>query len=66
MIFGQLIERNMRNIYFLKNHKQNAMEILLPDPFLKIRNCAYLWINILKFHAAWFLWYAKLRTIKTN
>ena len=37
MIFGQLIERNMR-ISILKNHAQNAMEILLPDPLLKNQN----------------------------
>ena len=54
MIFGQLIERNMRNIFFLKNHTQNAMEILFPGPFLKNQNLAYLWINILKFHTACF------------
>ena len=29
--FGQLIERNMRNI-FLKNHTQNVVEKLAPDP----------------------------------
>ena len=34
MISGQLTERNMRNDYFfLKNHIQNAMEILFPDLF---------------------------------
>ena len=52
IIFGQLIERNMRNIFFLKNHAQYATEILFPDPFLKNWNWAYLWINILKFHTA--------------
>ena len=31
---GQLIECNMRNIS-LKNHTQNMMEKLVPDPFLK-------------------------------
>ena len=34
MKFGQLIEYNMRNI-FLKNHTQNVVEKLFPDPFLK-------------------------------
>ena len=33
MTFGQLIEYNMRNI-FLKNHTQNVVEKLFPDPFL--------------------------------
>ena len=34
MKFGQSIEYNMRNI-FLKNHAQNVVEKLFPDPFLK-------------------------------
>ena len=34
MIFGQLIESNMRN-NFLKNYAQNVVEKLVPDPFLK-------------------------------
>ena len=37
MKFGQLIEYNMRK-NFLKNHKQNEVEKLFPDPFLKKRN----------------------------
>ena len=38
MKFGQLIEHNMRNcFFFLKNNTKNAMEILFPDPFLKIK-----------------------------
>ena len=35
--FGQLIEYNMRT-FFLKNHTQNGMEKLFPDPFLKNKN----------------------------
>ena len=35
MNFDQLIERNMRNIFFLKNHTGNVAEKLVPDPFLK-------------------------------
>ena len=35
MKFGQLIEYNMRNIFFLENHAQNKAEKLFPDPFLK-------------------------------
>ena len=31
MKFGQLIEWN----FFLKNHAQNVVEKLVPDPFLK-------------------------------
>ena len=37
MKLGQLIEYNIRSI-FLKNHTQNVMEKLLPDPFLKNQN----------------------------
>ena len=33
--FCQLIEYNIRNIFFLKNHTQNVVEKLFPDPFLK-------------------------------
>ena len=36
MKFG-IIEYNMRNI-FLKNHTQNVLEKLFPDPFLKNLN----------------------------
>ena len=32
MKFGQLIEYKMAT-FFLKNHTQNAVEILFPDPF---------------------------------
>ena len=34
MKFGQLMEYNMTNIFFL-NHTQNVEEKLFPDPFLK-------------------------------
>ena len=37
MKFSQLLECNMRNI-FLKNHTQNVMEKIAPDPFLKIEH----------------------------
>ena len=32
MKFGQLIEHNKAR-FFLKNHSQNVMEKLVPDPF---------------------------------
>ena len=41
MKFGQLVEYNMRNI-FLKNHTQNMVEKLFPDPFLRNQTLAYL------------------------
>ena len=34
MKFGQLIEYNMGNI-FPKNHTQNVLDKLVPDPFLE-------------------------------
>ena len=36
MKFGQLIDYSMRKVFFLqKNHTQNMVEKLVPDPFLK-------------------------------
>ena len=37
MKFSQLIECNII-IIFLKNHTQNEVEKLVPDPFLKLQN----------------------------
>ena len=54
MKFGHLIEYNMRNIFFLKNHADNVVEKLLPDSFLKNWNWAYLWINNVKFYTICF------------
>ena len=38
MKFGQLMEYNMRNIFLLKNHTQNVLEKVFPDPYLKNQN----------------------------
>ena len=38
---GQLIEYNLKKFYS-KNHTQNVVEELFPDPFLKKQNWAYL------------------------
>ena len=46
---GSLIEYNMRNV-LLKNHAQNAVEILFPDHFLKNQNWAYIGSNNLTFY----------------
>ena len=51
--FGQLIELTWET-FFLKNHSQNMVEKLVPDPFLKNQNWAYLWINSLKFYRVCF------------
>ena len=40
----------------LKNHTQNAVEKLFPDPFLKNQNWVYLWIISLKFYEVFFYW----------
>ena len=44
MKFGQLIDYTVRNI-FHKNHKQNVVDKLVPDPFIKNQNWAYLRIK---------------------
>ena len=48
MKFNQLIEHNMRN------HTQNVLEKLFPDPYLKNQNLACLWINSVKFQKVCF------------
>ena len=37
MKFGHLIEYNTRT-FFVKNHTQNVMDKLVPDPILQNRN----------------------------
>ena len=61
MKFGQLIEYNMRNIFF-KNHTQNVVDKLFPDPFLKNKNWSYLWMNSLTFYRVCFycIWSCRL------
>ena len=49
----EVAEYNMRNI-LLKNHTQNVVEKLFPDPFLKNQNWVYLRINSLKFYEVCF------------
>ena len=36
--FGQLVEYSMRETFVLKNHTQNMVDKLFPDPFLKTQN----------------------------
>ena len=40
--------------FSLKNRTQNVLEKLVPDPFLKNKNWAYLWINSWKFYTVCF------------
>ena len=42
MKFGQLIEYKWE-LFLLKNHTQNMVEKLFPDPLLKNQNWTYLW-----------------------
>ena len=51
MKFGQLIEYITWEIFFLKNHTQNAVELSFPDLFAKFfcKNWANLCINSLNF-----------------
>ena len=57
MKFGQLIECNIRNI---------LMEKLVPDPFLKNWNWAYLWINSLRFYTVYFYCMSSWGPLKQN
>ena len=63
MKFRQLIEYNTRTV-FLKNHFQNVVEKLFPDPFLKNQNSVYLLIHSQKFLYSLFLLHTKWRAIK--
>ena len=53
MIFNQLTEYNMRNVFLEKSNTKYDGETI-PRPFFKNQNWEYLWINILKFDAVWF------------
>ena len=47
MKLGQLITYKMKNIIFEKLYTKCDVEIV-PDPFIKNKNRAYLWINRLQ------------------
>ena len=64
MKLGQLTTELTWETYSLKNHTQNMMEKLFPDPFLKNQNWVYIWINSVMFYAVLFLYYVKLRAIE--
>ena len=49
MKLGQLTY-NIKIIHNNKNYTQYMVEKLVPDPFLKNPNCAYLWINSTNFY----------------
>ena len=48
----------------MKNHTQNVLKKLFPDPFLKNQNLACLWINSLKFYTVCFYCIRQVRAIK--
>ena len=52
MVFGQLIEYKMRNI-FSKSYAKNVVKKLVSDSILS-QNLAYLYINSPKFYAVYF------------
>ena len=55
MEFGQLIEHNMRNIFYEKSYTKFSGETI-PRPFSKKwKSMEYLWINNLKFYAVHFI-----------
>ena len=64
MIFGQLTERNMRTIFFGKLHTKCDGDTI-PRPFSKKSKLS---ISLDQYSKVWynfFLWYAKLSTIRT-
>ena len=54
IIFGQLVDYNMR-IIFLEKSYTNLVDKLVSDLFLKNQNWAYLWIIILRFDTVTFI-----------
>ena len=56
----------MWEIFFLKNHTQNAVEKLVLGPFLKNQNWAKLWINSLKFYTVCLFCMSKSRAIEIH
>ena len=53
---------NIRKMFLERTCPKCCGEIV-PNPFLKNKNCTYLWINSLKFYSL-FILYAKLRAIE--
>ena len=65
MIFGQLIELNMRNIFFEKSYTKCDADTV-PRPFSKKSKLSIYLDQYSKGSYSLFLWYAKLRTIRTH
>ena len=62
MIFGQLIERNMRNIFFEKSYT-NCNGDTIPRPFSEKSKLSISRDQYSRVSYSLFLWYTKLRTI---
>ena len=65
MKLGQLIQYHI-NIFLKKNHTQDVEEKLVPDPFIKIQNWAYLLIISLKYYKVCFHCISKFRSAKNT
>ena len=62
--FGWLREFSMGNT--LEKLCKNGIEKLVPDPFIKTQNSAYLWINSLKYYTVCFYCMSKWRYTKIS
>ena len=47
-------------MFFFRNRKENVVEKLVPEIFLKNQNQRYLWISSLKFYKACFFLYVQV------
>ena len=63
MKYGQLIEYNMRNIFQEKSYTKCGRETI-PISLSKIENCAYLWINSLKYRTVNFYCMSKSKAVE--
>ena len=65
IIFGHLIERNMRNIFFFEKSYTNCDGETIPRAFSKKSKLSISLDQHSKVSYSLFLWYNKLRTIET-
>ena len=64
MKFSQLIEHNMKSI-FSKNHTQNVMDKLVPDPLIKKSKFSIYLDHQLQILSSLFFYWSTSRTTKT-
>ena len=65
MILGQLVERNMRNIFFLEKSYTKCDGDTIPRPFSKKSKLNISLDQYSKVSYSLSLWYTKLMTIRT-